>query len=389
MEKIKIIQENYEKIIEVAKLSYSKRELLKNLGYLSNKYNNKLNELLEYNNFDFNILPYLKRKEKHVFSNKERLEKVIKESFSYSEVCKAFKLNCTSDIFSNLKAYIKLFNLDINHFNHARTYYKDNFSKGYTKEDLFKENSLASTTTVKNRILKDNLKEYKCVECGNKGMWQGKKISLQLDHINGDNKDHRLENLCFLCPNCHAITETWCAKNVKKKMFLENDIGIKRSTESSRLIEKNKDLILNEYVVKCNSLTEILVELGLENKNRSYKILNNFLEMNRTSEVNNFLEMINKKVVYPELRVLKKLVKEKSFLQVGKELGCSDNAIRKHIESHKKKLMNYPEIDELKKAVEEKGFVQVGRELGCSDNSIRKHLRKHGINLKTGNKIKM
>ena len=40
-----------------------------------------------------------------------------------------------------------------------------------------------------------------------------KKLSLQLDHINGINNDHRIENLRFLCPNCHSQTETYAGKN--------------------------------------------------------------------------------------------------------------------------------------------------------------------------------
>lgn len=49
--------------------------------------------------------------------------------------------------------------------------------------------------------------------CGNIGEWQGQKLVLQLDHINGKNNDHRIENLRFLCPNCHSITETYAGKN--------------------------------------------------------------------------------------------------------------------------------------------------------------------------------
>lgn len=48
--------------------------------------------------------------------------------------------------------------------------------------------------------------------CENIGVWNGKKLSLQLDHINGDHSDNRLENLRFLCPNCHTQTETYCSK---------------------------------------------------------------------------------------------------------------------------------------------------------------------------------
>ena len=50
---------------------------------------------------------------------------------------------------------------------------------------------------------------YECVKCGNTGEWMGQPISLQLDHINGNNKDNRLENYQWLCPNCHSQTKTW------------------------------------------------------------------------------------------------------------------------------------------------------------------------------------
>ncbi|MFG3150520.1 HNH endonuclease [Streptomyces sp. NPDC048219] len=53
---------------------------------------------------------------------------------------------------------------------------------------------------------------YACATCGNTGAWLGRPITLQIDHVNGDWRDNRRENLRYLCPNCHALTETWCRR---------------------------------------------------------------------------------------------------------------------------------------------------------------------------------
>ena len=104
---------------------------------------------------------------------------------------------------------------------------KEGLKKKNTFEYIFCDNSKATRSCAKQTILRDNLLEYKCALCGNTGEWNGKELVLQLDHINGVHNDHRLENLRFLCPNCHTQTETYGTK--------------KRKEESSYFI-KNKEL---------------------------------------------------------------------------------------------------------------------------------------------------
>jgi hypothetical protein len=107
------------------------------------------------------------------------------------------------------------------HFNTFRKYaisygcYNTNqCGKGIKRNNFAKVDidKITSRAGMRKRILRENLMEYKCNECGI-SEWKGKKLSLHLDHINGDRWDHKIENLRFLCPNCHSLTETYTGKN--------------------------------------------------------------------------------------------------------------------------------------------------------------------------------
>lgn len=83
-------------------------------------------------------------------------------------------------------------------------------------DSVFCENSKHDRSTIRGIILRLNLIEYKCRDCGLIDVWNGKGLTLQIEHVNGKRRDHRLENLCWLCPNCHSQTPTYNGKNVKR-----------------------------------------------------------------------------------------------------------------------------------------------------------------------------
>lgn len=73
---------------------------------------------------------------------------------------------------------------------------------------------------LKSKLL--SIKEEICELCKIGPIWNNLPLTLQIDHINGNNKDNRIENLRFLCPNCHSQTDTFGAKNIGRIKNVEN-----------------------------------------------------------------------------------------------------------------------------------------------------------------------
>lgn len=103
--------------------------------------------------------------------------------------------------------------LDITHWDNRGSSFSTQPSKKRSNEEIFVENS--DYKNIRRRVIKDKLIEYKCAICGNEGEYNGEPLTLHLDHINGIHNDNRLENLRFLCPNCHSQTETFGTRNIK------------------------------------------------------------------------------------------------------------------------------------------------------------------------------
>jgi predicted RNA-binding Zn-ribbon protein involved in translation (DUF1610 family) len=140
----------------------------------------------------------------------ERFKEIVKESHSYIDCRNKVNLEfSTRTSRQTITRLIEQLHLKINHFNGGRGRFY------YTKERILIINSPANQQILKSLIQRENIIPYICSECNNEGWWNNKPLTLQLDHINGDKKDNRLENLHYLCPNCHTQTPTYCGKKGK------------------------------------------------------------------------------------------------------------------------------------------------------------------------------
>ena len=145
----------------------------------------------------------------------EDIEVIVKNSFTYQEVMIKLGYTCRGGgVFRALKNRLIKLKIDTSHFK-GKAHGTSQTAKTTLDLILVENSSYGNVYSLKRRLVKEGILEYKCELCGIVD-WQKKKLTLQLDHKNGRSNDNRRENLRFLCPNCHSQTDTYAGKNNKK-----------------------------------------------------------------------------------------------------------------------------------------------------------------------------
>lgn len=204
----------------------------------------------------------------------EQFVELLKKSSTISEVL--FKLGYTvkgnSWGYSQVKRRMDDLNLDYSIFKGKSAVIKTNKLNNVKKEDILKENCKHQRTVLRRYIIKNNLIPYKCAICGCTE-WQGKTLSLELDHINGVNNDNRLENLRFLCPNCHSQTSTYGSRNQQTNSS-EYDIqdDLRKMVEEKYNEVKSVKKVSSILGIRRCVVTKIVNESGQKHSNQKYII---------------------------------------------------------------------------------------------------------------------
>lgn len=141
---------------------------------------------------------------------KNELREAVRKSFSFRQVLAKLGLREAGGNYEQIKKYIKEYNLDTKHFK-GRGW---NLGlRGIGKpiiplKKILTKNSSFQSFKLKKRLFAAGLKPQHCEQCGWEVKTEGGYLPLELDHINGDRHDNRLENLRILCPNCHSLTRS-------------------------------------------------------------------------------------------------------------------------------------------------------------------------------------
>lgn len=140
----------------------------------------------------------------------EMLEKAVKENISIMGVMRTLGIKMAGGSHTHISRKIKKLGIDTTHFHgiRANARHYDNFPTRKTADQILVKRSEGYRQETKrlNRALAEIGRKYECEGCKNTGEWQGTKLVLQVDHIDGEFLNDTRENIRFLCPNCHSQT---------------------------------------------------------------------------------------------------------------------------------------------------------------------------------------
>ena len=220
---------------------------------------------------------------------KEELQEILDTSCSFVDVLVKLGYDGYNGNHRTLMKRIKIEVFDLTKMRiNRKKHQQDHLEKLGKKvslniNDILVENSTYGRSALKTRLLQDGLKEYKCECCGIGNTWNGSELKLQLDHINGINNDNRIENLRFICPNCHSQSNTFSGKNARRK-------------------KQRRCEICGTPIFKTSIRCRKCEGMSKHDSNKKFTI---------------------------EKDVLEKLINEKPFTEIGKMYGVTDQSIRK------------------------------------------------------------
>ena len=217
---------------------------------------------------------------------------LVQSHNSYAGIIKELGIRLTGGNYKSLQERIHIDGIDVSHITQSTA----KFSQIRSKTAIPLEHILIEHSTyrdgrrLKLKLIQAGLVEDRCDICGLLPEWNGMALVLQLDHINGNHADNRLDNLRIVCPNCHTQTQTYSGRNNKHPKRPDNTC-----------IDCNT--CINRYSTRCTPC---------QHKRMIGK---------------------NTKIAWPPDEELIAMLSNATYEHAARTLGVSSNAIRKHVKT--------------------------------------------------------
>lgn len=353
--------------------------------------------------------------------SKEYYEELVKKSKNWDEILLTLKYKST--LFLNtIKDYFDKYNINYSHLK-----YPEKFSnnKKIELKDILIENSMYNGgNSLKKRLLEELKWDYQCAHCGlstySNFNVKNVPIPLEVEHKNGNHTDNRIDNLCLLCPNCHALTDTYKGKNMaiakqNKENPKQKEIKPKQDLKKPFLrkcIDCNKDMVRKlTRCINCNIKYTFPKYLEKYPNIPSYDQLKKDLDelhhytligkkynisANVISEIFYRYKIVNNEIIKEQYEIVNENIEEQKdnnpptlLIIESNDKKCLDcdniihhQSIRCIICNNKFKFIesskNHPTYEQLKKDFTElKYYKAVGKKYNVSDNAIRKWMTKY------------
>lgn len=238
--------------------------------------------------------------------SKEQIQDVVNNNSNWMAIMNVFGYKSCTNV-PYIKTKLEKLNID---FSNVDPKYASACARIPLEEILVLNSTYGSMSRLKVRIQKELGWEHECSICKLRE-WNSKPIPLEIDHINGEHYDNRIDNLRFICPNCHAQTDTYKGKNMKVHKIRKSNEIIK----AKQVVEPKKII-----VPKCCDC-----EKAVSDK-RSL----------RCKLCNEKHFIILRKVVRPSYEALQEDLSNMSMVKTGQKYGVSDNAVRKWLKVYER-----------------------------------------------------